>query len=578
MVGMTSVRGNGRFRGSSRCVLLLLALSGGACSDQNPGGPGSGGQAAGGAGNGGSGGTSVGSGSTSGNGGNATTGGSGPSDSGGTTSSGGASATGGSSGSGGASGPCENANPALLVTRLSTTLVSEMGLPFDPDEQDDSGPTSWGARYGKTPEIMAATDGDGLRVLFQDQDSDTTAYVVHVAPSGDGYAIDAAFEVESLGRIMGLALDEAGNYFVATGVAEDEMVDASYPPNDVHRPDIVRISKFDSAGCVTMESDVDMERGATDGQDGDDAEIIVNPMVAASSRLAYGNGQLVLVHGHNTEPDEAIGGQRHQKAITTHLDAMTGAVTRASSMWVSHSFDQRAFYDGVGFMELHLGDAYPRTIVMGRYHGDVSDGDHDVFAIKGPIGENETFTRLGGIVQTSDPTYGYLVTFSTERTSTFDGEGAVQGTRDLALVRVRSDFADAEGSVVEEGGDTSTLTVMSGEDEVTNSLRWLTDLGPDRHVERPRIVALSGTEFVLLWEEWTTSGSNDQYQGTFAMTIDAAGQITAGPSEVPDDHHISRGDDAVRLGTRAVYVTGSSEGLHLNLVAADLTTARITLP
>lgn len=509
------------------------------------------------------------------------TGGGAPTSGGSSAASGGTSSSGGSSTGGGSGGgtpeACDGVEPALAVTRLTTTLVSELGRPFDPDEQDDSGPTSWGARYGKTPEIVAVPQGDGLAVLFQDQDTGDAAFLVHVAPQGEGYGIDAAFEVESLGRIMGLTTDDAGNYYVASGVDEDDVVDSVYPPNAVHRPDVVRISKFDANGCVTMESDVDMARAAFE-ENAEDAEIIVNPMVAASSRLAYGNGQLVLVHGHNTEPDPNLPQMdRHQKAITTHVDAMSGAVTRASSMWVSHSFDQRALYDGVGFVELHLGDAYPRTIVMGRYFADESDGDHSLFAIKGETGDNETFTRLGGIVQTSDPTYGYLAVFSTERTPTASGGETIQGTRDLALVRILSDFASANGSVVEEGGTTSSLTVSSGGEEVTNSLRWLTDLGTDRHVERPRIVALSGSEFVLLWEEWTTT-SNDTYAGTFAMTIDQAGQVLAGPSEVAGGHHISRGDDAVRLGTRAVYVTGSAAGLHLNLVAADLTATRITLP
>lgn len=551
---------------------LLFATVGWGCSsdpgtDAASGGDATsgGGSAAGGGGNG--------SGGGDGGGGAPTASGGTPAATGGT----GASGVGTGGGSGGVPpGPCTGEAPELAVTLLETTSVSELGRPFDPDSQDNSGPTSWAARYGKTPEIIAVPDGDGLRILFQDQDSDSSAYVVHVAPSEDGYAVDAAFEVEILGRIMGFSLDEAGNYYVASGVDEDEMVDAVYPPNGVHRPNIVRVSKFDAGGCVLMESDVDMQRGEVDGPGGQDAEIIVNPMVAASSRLVYGDGQLVLVHGHNTEPDPELNGTRHQKAITTHLDAMTGSVTRASSMWVSHSFDQRALFDGVGFVEVHLGDAYPRTIAFGRYFGAASDGDHALFWIKGETGENETFTRLGGVVQTADPTYGYLATFATERTPTFDGDGAVQGTRDLGLVRILSNFPN-NGSIVETGGSTSTLTVMSGDEEVTNSLHWLTDLGPGRHVERPRIVALSGTEFVLLWEEWTTGG-NDQYQGTFAMTIDASAQILAGPSEVPGQHHISRGDDAVRLGNRAVYVTGSTAGLHLNLVAADLTSARITLP
>ena len=550
-------------------LAALATVAAAACSTDTPGmdatgGSSSGGQAA-------SGGSSPGSGGLASSGGGAGAG-TGGSSSGGAAPSTGGSAAGG--GSGGSLGPCTNATPALTVTRLDTTMVSELGRPFDPDEQDDSGPSSWEARYGKTPEIVAVPDGDGLAVLYQDQDQADSAFVVHVSASDPSYVIDAAFEVASLGRIMGLTLDDGGNYYVATGVSEDEQVDAEYPPNAIHRPDIVRVVKFDASGCVTMESDVDMARGAF----ADDSEIIVNPMVAATSRLAYGAGQLALVHGHNTEPDPDLDGTRHQKAITTHIDAESGLVTRADSMWVSHSFDQRALYDGTGLVELHLGDAYPRAIAFGRYLAEASDGDYPLFAIKGETGDNRTFSRLGGIVQVSDGTFGYMVALSTERTTTISGDDELQGTRDLALLRIRTDFAATSEPIVEQGAELDSLPVTSGGEDVTNFLRWMTDLGPDRHVERPRIVALPSGEVVLLWEEWTVSGASDQYQGTFAMTVDAQGQMIAGPSEVPGDHHLSRGDDAVRLGARAVYVTGSAEGLHLNLVAADLTSERITLP
>jgi hypothetical protein len=557
----------------ARTVLATLAtLTAGACSPDGPGTDAAGGSS--------SGGQTPSGGSSPGSGGLAT-GGSGGAAVGGSSSGGGAPSAGGGAavgGSGGSFGPCTNAEPALAVTRRDTTVVSELGRPFDPDEQDDSGPGSWEARYGKTPEIVAVPDGAGLAVLYQDQDQADSAFVVHVSASGASYVIDAAFEVGSLGRIMGLTLDDSGSYYVATGVSEDEQVDAVYPPNLIHRPDIVRVVKFDGSGCVTMESDVDMARAAFAEATNEDNEIIVNPMVAATSRLAYGGGQLVLVHGHNTEPDPDLDGTRHQKAITTHIDAESGLVTRASSMWVSHSFDQRAFYDGTGLVELHLGDAYPRAIAFGRYLATAGDGDYPLFAIKGETGDNRTFSRLGGIVQVSDGTFGYMVALSTERTATISGDDELQGTRDLAILRIRTDFADTSEPIVEEGAELGSLPVSSGGEDVTNYLRWLTDLGPDRHVERPRIVALPSGEVVLLWEEWTVSGSSDQYQGTFAMTVDAQGQTIAGPSEVSGDHHLPRGDDAVRLGDRAAYVTGSPEGLHLNLVAADLTSERITLP
>lgn len=469
---------------------------------------------------------------------------------------------------------CEGGDvPALSVERIEAPTVASLGVPHDTDEDDDGGPGDWATNYGKPPEIIPYADGAVLEVLFQDQSSDEFAYVVRIIPSASGYEIEAAFRVASLGRIMGFTKDTDGNYYVATGVDEDDVVDETYPPNEIHRSDIVRIVKFDIHGCVQMESDVDMARGAFD----DGSEIIVNPMVAASSRLVWGGGRLLLTHGHNTEPDPALDGTRHQKAITTLLNATDGSVTRDATMWVSHSFDQRALYDGTGFVELHLGDAYPRTIALSHYNDDGGEGAYSAYTIKGAEGDNNTFTRLGSIVQTSDPTFGILALFSTERTPTDEGDDQIRGTRDVAFVRVRSDFYeyDTGEAVVEQAGATEHVVVSKGE-SVTNYVRWLTDLGADVHAERPRMTLLESGELLVLYEQWINSG--DDFDGTFALRIDAAGAIHAGPTEVPGDHHISRGDDIATVGGRAVYVTGGEGALHLNFVASDLTAERISLP
>ncbi len=495
--------------------------------------------------------------------------------SGSVTGSGATTGTGSAAGTGGVTA-CTGPTPTLAVTRLTTTAIADLGMPFDRGNDND-GPTSWAAQYGQAPEIMPFASADGLAVLFQNQDSEETANVVHIAATETGYAVDAAYEVQSLGRIMGLTRDTAGNYYVATGVNEDEWVDDTYPPNEIHRPDIVRIVKFDPNGCVLMESDVDMEREKKD----DGSEIIVNPMVAATSRLVWGADRLLLVHGHNTEPDASIGGQRHQKAISTHIDAITGAATRTDTMWVSHSFDQRAFFDGTGFVELHLGDAYPRAVTFGRYLDSQGRGGYKIYRIKGAEGANNTYTRLGGVVPLTDATYGYAALFDTERT-TEASEDTVGGTRDLALVRVRRNFTESDDNdwVVDDGDGTTEHTVSSSGNSETNHVRWLTDLGANVHAERPRIVATADNEFVVLWERWTQSGDDSDYVGTYALKIDGAGAELGAAKELTGADHIVRGDDAVALGGKAIYVTGdeAAHALVLNVVAPDLSYQRVVLP
>src|SRR5690606_25847418 len=256
-------------------------------------------------------------------------------------------------------------------------------------------------------------------------------------------------------------------------------------------------------------------------------------MVAASSRLVWGGDRLLLVHGNNTEPDPELDGTRHQKAMSTHLNALDGSVTRTATMWASHSFDQRALFDGTGFVELHLGDAYPRYVALGHYNDAGGDGAYAAYKIKGETGANNTFTRLGGVVQSSDPTYGYMALFATERSAEVSSE-LVGGTRDVALVRIQSNFMSqgTNSLIVEESDAVSAQTVSSAGESETNYLRWLTDLGSNMHAERPRITALGGDAYVVLYEQWSVSGEEDNYEGTFALALDGAGTVTGERTEV----------------------------------------------
>ncbi len=322
----------------------------------------------------------------------------------------------------------------LVSTPDRNLPLAGLLTPFDVNASDLVGPSSWAANYGKIPEIIVASNGVALDVLAQDYDPTTPwqAVLLHIEPGANGYQVTQALTgFPMLDRVMGLASDPAGNRYYATAVDESALVDPNYPPLDTYRTDIVRVVKLDPTGGVIYNIDLDVARHDFNPN----AEAIINPMTFGSARLAVGGGELALVHSINTDPDWNIGGARHQKALSTRLDAASGAVTRTSSVWVSHSFDQRLLYDGQGIIENHLGDAFPRTIVFGREH--VS---YRLFAIKGPLGENNTYTRLGNLARIeNDPDYGYLGLFVTESSAGYDVSTTINGPRNLAIVRVRSD-------------------------------------------------------------------------------------------------------------------------------------------
>jgi hypothetical protein len=282
------------------------------------------------------------------------------------------------------------------------------------------------------------------------------------------------------------------------------------------------------------------------------------------------------MHAINTDPDG--NGVRHQKAITTHLDSDSGAIERTSSIWVSHSFDQRVFHDGTGFIEWHLGDAYPRTLAFARVEPD--SGSYPLFHIKGDTGANVTRTRLGNVETIeNDPQMGYLALFSSEGTTGTDpiieGVSRVSGSRELAIVRVLADFENADGDTGAhiDPNLPDTLDVVSGGENRSNRLRWLTSHhseAPEGHVnaERPKLVKLSADRYVVLWERWELQGTEYSFEGTWGMVIDAMGEVQVPATEL-DDGHLPRGDDAFAHAGAATWVTGDSELRQLELHSVD---------
>lgn len=576
-------------RGHSPLLLAwLAALLSAACNESalepsTPNDEGSGGRgpsAAGGSGTGGSPGNTAGSANGAGAGGTVDSAGSGGS-------SGGSSPSGGSGGDGAGGAPpldCSSVDD-LAIEPLTTKSIAEMGTPFDPNVEDVISPFNWNTNYGRPPELIALADGEHVDVLWRDS-KQKAAFVVRAEKEANGYAIARAYKVPILDKLMGFARDEAGNYYYATGVDEDDAIDETTPAPGLHRSGIVRLIKFaPEGGCALLNVDVDLAREEKDP----DSEPIVNPMVAASSRLAYGDGALALVHGINTAPDNQ--GIRHQKAITTHFDATTGAATRTSSMWVSHSFDQRLLYDGAGFVEVHLGDAYPRSIALGRFQATQGTRTYELFLPKGGIGENSTFSRLGGIAPIENGDNGYLVVFTTDRSldlPTGDWQTLV-GTRDLAFLRVKRNFAELSPQNREfvVGSDTLTVTRVERvnnqdvEVDYVNRFNWLTDYASaSAQADRPRVAAVGGDKFIVLWERW--DGKDDEsatFAGTHGLLLRADGMVEVAAKKV-SDRHLSRGDDVIAVGDRALFVTGNAaqKKLVLNFVAQDLSVEAVELP
>ena len=428
---------------------------------------------------------------------------------------------------------------------------------FDANTSDHLvGPASHDNNYGKKPEIIVVSHGTSLTVLAQNYHTSADGVMLQLEPSGGSYTVTQMLtDLPMLDRIMGLAIDNSGNRYYATGVNEEQFIDDNVgnPAPGVYRNDIVRVVKINQEGQVQFNIDLDIARQ----QFNSSAEQVINPMKAGTARLAVAGNEIALLHAINTVPDWDIGGTRHQKALSTRLNATTGAVTRTSSIWVSHSFDQRLLVDGSKIIEYHLGDAYPRTVTLGSH----DYRSYTMFWIKGSIGDNDTFTRIGNMALIEqDPTYGYLALFAAETTTTT--EGKLSGPRNLAIVRAsKTDYA-LDPSLPD------TLTVTVGTTERTNRLRWLTsyDAASKLHADRPKLVGIGNDEYMVLWEQWRVDQSQE-FQGVYAMRINARGEILSPATLLTNQHHLHRGDDAFRLDSGAAWTTAvKQDGIQKLLI------------
>jgi hypothetical protein len=459
-------------------------------------------------------------------------------------------------------------------TTVTASTVAAIGVtPFDVDRQDLSGPNTHDSQYGKTPEIVAAPGPGYIDVVLRSNDAEEDgprAFYLRITDTGGTLSIGQVMEVPSLGVLMGFARAADGTFYYATGVYDDD-VDANYPADDARRTNVVHVYHFDSSGHTLFDIDLDTARQDTFPN----AESIVNPGVAASSRLAVNDNVVALVHGNNTNPDPNINGTRHQKALATYLDATDGTIRAASGIWMSHSFDQRYTLDGDDIIEMHLGDAYDRAIMFSRITNADADNGTEIYVPKGDTGANNTFTRLGDIVTTSTPGT-MLAILATERTTgTME---RVEGSRDLGLVRVvANELDDSFGT---------SFTVPFNDETATNHVLFLTNYHGTApgvgHAERPKLIPIGSNQYIALWEHWTyvaAPSGMQMFEGTYAMRIDASGAILA-PAMRVSDHHLPRGDDAFAYGGGAAWITGDQQtfALTLHMVAPNLGITETVLP
>jgi hypothetical protein len=470
-------------------------------------------------------------------------------------------------------------NSTIRCEPKLSTIVSSYTVPFDFSKNDLLGPSNWNIKYGTKPQVVLYPNGDGnIDIAWQNTtDAANPTIIITSVKREDSskYKATRHFILSSLGYLGGLTKDDSGNYYLMT--ARNESLQSIISPNNNApwaRKGVVAIVKIDnSTQTVSYSTNVLGDASLTDATE---FRHIFSPMVAGTSRMAFGNGIVVSFFAKHLGYDTSISA-RHQNGLVATLDTSTGTEITGSNAY-SHSFDQRVFYDSDNkrFITLELGDAYDRAIGLATYSIASTKGTRKpfkVYLIKGTTGENNTYTRLGGVVNTSK---GYLVLFATEKETTVATTQATYPTN-LALVRMTKTLSTTESSTTNAnydssfGGEAHTVT-QAGKSVTSNGVKWLTSYTniTSGSAERPKIVSLTDGSIIILWEEWTKT----TYTTTKAMLIDADGNVTKQATDI-GKIHIPLGDDVVAVCApdksclEAGWVSGDSTNKSINLYKVD---------
>lgn len=273
-----------------------------------------------------------------------------------------------------------------------------------------------------------------------------------------------------------------GNYYIISGadnVAENNSAE------------VFRITKYDSSWNRISSASL---YGAN----------TIEPFSAGSLRFAEENGWLIVrtCHKMYKSPD----GLNHQANVTIQLDMSSMKITdyytdimNISFGYVSHSFNQFVEIDGGHIVTLDHGDAYPRSLVIGRYTSPVSSGKFingatifnysEIYEIPDSTAAHYNYTgvSVGGFEATGS---GYLTAISSVDMNSYNPNG----TRDIYVIH----------------------TAKSGNAFGSSTVKRITT---DGDYNDPQLVKISDSKFILLWSK------NDT---VYYTSLDANGNKTSG--------------------------------------------------
>jgi len=325
--------------------------------------------------------------------------------------------------------------------------------------------------------------------------------------------------------------------------------------------------------------------------------------------LKYSQGKLALMIARTMH--KSGDGLNHQGGIAVVFDANSLTQLKYLGQTSGHSFDNYLTVNETGqFLGIDLGDNYPRGVNLHRFndkgrrsqvvytfktrHGtratspagrkydfyaEISRGDQKFYKWSN---DNATYSELGGVVEVSN---GYLVMFTGEPSpagKALDNSRAGYKSpdpRNVGFVKVRKDF---ENSSSQRNFLSDDLVLSRGKSETggfytfggrfskqrNTGVVWLTKYR-DKLRESARhlkVAPLNNGHILLVWEKVSKKGYRKEYQGTYAMQINADGRVITPPTALGNYVRLSRRDDLLVVGNQVLIPAGNESESKLELV------------
>ncbi len=418
---------------------------------------------------------------------------------------------------------------------------------------------------GNVPSVITFFDNQGnLNVAYEEWTEGYTDKAIKVQRFDEELKLIDMISFPSYGYSFGNVIcDEEGYYYVVLGRA------------DVNKEncETIIVKKYDYQGQYMAECGV-KGKSMTIGLIPDSGTYVA--FTGGNCSVAINNGILTCNFARQMYNE-------HQSNYVLYINCETMERIEVSTVpYVSHSLDQRvvATSDG-GFLVVNKGDAYPRAFALDVLGNDLQiQRNAELFHFREGInrdyGYNYVYAELGGIIETDKY---YVFCGSSERELSLDfapcNRGIEHGdVRDLFIQIIDKEFEDdiypedydgyyesrhATGKAATSESDKIVLGLNGSEvDYVT----WLTAYEDPYYAANPKIVSISATEFVVMWE--VRNYENKAVQVYYAI-MDEEGNIIQNPIPVKGCKLAGRTDPVYREG-KIYWTTCDDNGANIYCV------------